>query len=72
MAYFLTDEEKNNALFHIGVASRWLEAMKKECEQNVTSTAYLKEKARMVKYAVEAVECSLEIVDKQKSWEVEA
>ena len=66
MAYFLTTDEKQKALFHLRNAEDWFAAMKKECEKEPTSTVYLREKARQVVYALDAVNYICDLAEKKE------
>lgn len=66
MAFFLTNDQKKNALFHLTHCQEWLDAMKKECEKEPTSTVYLKEKIRQVRHPLDAIEYMIELTEKEE------
>lgn len=67
MRFFLSDDEKKKALFHLTNAEDWFEAMKRECKKEPTSTIYLEEKARQVRYAMNAVTNICELAERQEA-----
>lgn len=67
MAFFLTNDQKKQALFHMMNAEDWFEAMKRECKKEPTSTIYLKEKARQIRYALDTVCNICELAERQEA-----
>lgn len=67
MRFFLSDDEKKKALFHLMNAEDWFDAMKRECKKEPTSTIYLKEKACQVRYALDTVSYICELAERQEA-----
>ena len=67
MRFFLSDDEKKKALFHLMNAEDGFEAMKIECKKEPTSTIYLQEQSRQIRYAMDTVCNICELAERQEA-----
>ena len=65
MAFFLNETEKKNALFHAENCVTWVEAIKKECQKEPTSSCYILEKIEQAMRPLEAIRYICELAQKE-------
>ena len=63
--WFLNETEKKNALSHATNCTTWVEAIKKECLQEPTSTCYILEKVEQAMRPLEAIRYICELAQKE-------